>query len=377
VPINSTSLWIALGALALGGCFDPADDDPDTVAVGKKSPLCEGDDCGTNGREMYGSAVHRLHLNGVTLNPHDIKYVSFRFPSGAPIGPPIATPIPLTVEKDHFVAHNGSLPITGALLEGGELTISQYGVTYHIWIIDVNSGWTYWGAPANPLESYTFETDATLSGNREPLCDPSTDPLFPGAQTLDAAVFEGSIYDQETLTATQTSMGTYAWFNIACVGTTTLKTLVTRHARASVPGGAIPLAFEQAVVDAYTGNYCGDGRSFTVNGVPLKIREGLGLVPKNHGASYKDGAAVTIEAVWGGDGAVCMNTSRRLERIEGIYDADIIDDILEHCATVHHDLPTCDEIEEDVMANWADHGHVVTAIPTELLTKKLDFVIAP
>jgi hypothetical protein len=66
-----------------------------------------------------------------------------------------------------------------------------------------------------------------------------------------------------------------------------------------------------AMLKMLTADYCGTGRSYTVDGQPLKYGD------SNHWCSQPPiipSAVCSIEALWAEKGAVCVDTPRRVDR---------------------------------------------------------------
>jgi hypothetical protein len=91
-----------------------------------------------------------------------------------------------------------------------------------------------------------------------------------------------------------------------------------------------------------TADYCGGGRSYTANGHPLRYTDALAWYPSPP-LGLKDPAQVrSIEAIWGPDGAVCLEVPR-------LYGREVI---ARECVR-----PKCD------LTDWKSAGHVISANP--------------
>ena len=112
-----------------------------------------------------------------------------------------------------------------------------------------------------------------------------------------------------------------AWFNLACAGTAAAKMHLLNQTRAGVlyqypdpvPARSTTIAQRQAVLKMLTADYYGNGQSFTVNGRPLLYTDSEGWFPFRDWVTVDvedQGAIASIEAVWGPDGAVCLDTPR-------------------------------------------------------------------
>lgn len=163
-----------------------------------------------------------------------------------------------------------------------------------------------WGGPylGSPVEAYRFAwSDPQLAPERRvPLCSdppparPRSSELLnlPGEFTV---VFEHNRYDAAAKTLIP---GDANWFNFGCGGHALSKLLLTGHA--NVSGNATP-AMQQAVLKMLTGDYCGNGISFTIGGEPLFWKTSN---------SYMNfyGQPETLEARWNENGATCLGKPR-------------------------------------------------------------------
>ena len=138
----------------------------------------------------------------------------------------------------------------------------------------------------------------------------------------EAITFEGDHYDAEHKQVWETEPKE-GWFNFACAGTAVAKMHMLRHTRAGsiVPSGpakATSLLQRTAMLKAITADYCGDGTAWTGDGTPLQWTDSgrwFPTPPLNLAAMEHLGL---IEAVWGPDGALCLNTPRRQTKVPGL-----------------------------------------------------------
>lgn len=145
----------------------------------------------------------------------------------------------------------------------------------------------------------------------QPLCTSSPN---------EAINFSGDRYDATTKTVIATGEETRGWINIACQGTALAKLYLARHTEVS-QRVATTRAERQAMLKMLTGDVCGDGTAFTVQGQPLLWKD------EKHVTTFA-AAPASIEAVWSDTGAVCLDKPRRPELAAAIA---------EHCGR----LPRC------------------------------------
>lgn len=77
-------------------------------------------------------------------------------------------------------------------------------------------------------------------------------------------------------------------------------------------------AWHQACTRLLRADYCGDGRSHTVDGVPVNLFDNLGV--------RSDGEAWRTEAEWDANGARCVATVRRPDQVPACFDELVTDD---------------------------------------------------
>jgi hypothetical protein len=376
---------LALPLLALGCAVEP----PTSTTTVYISPGCIGIDCGKNGKIVEGSAVGHLKRDKVTANNWEITLHDFIVPHRENIR--------LGVDRDRMV---GVSTINGMIIaQPWDLTDAIIIVKndddeyFNIRVKAVNSTWAYWTPPHTTIYSYTLKYDGPYAAptpyptspyDEVPLC-PQIDEPWLGEHTMDAAVFEGEIYHQDTLTIEDTVTGVNAWFNIACAHSASLKQMFTRRIRRARPPGSGTTDDEprMAMLSAWVGRYCGDETAFTVTGVPLLVRDDLAQIPQSHDASWSDSEAntLTYEAVWNHNGAVCLNTPRRFQYSDAkpqIHDDGALDAIRKRCNLLNHGLPSCQSLVGPTFPiGWEAHGDVLTAFPTANLTPPPKPILSP
>lgn len=387
MPPNSLSPLLvsalALPLLALGCAVDGEQDTQPAFA--QPVPPLEDPTCGTcgkNGNVVMGSGVGQLNLDGFP-NDWGVKFVEFWHPEH------LGEDLRMEVELDRlYVVEDGTdeLVLDGNELEGGSIEI-QLGPDefYQVRIGDVHRNWLYWTNPLQWIESYELYYDG-------PYPDPYTHPITPfpfpseplcpqiadtwlGTSNFDAAMFEGEIYHPGDLSIEDQPPGPGGWITIACAHSAALKQLFTRRIRQARPFGSgisdeIP---RDAMLAAWTGDYCGSGDSFTTTGVPLFVRDRAVTIPLTHAASWTNAEAVgmTYEAVWTDEGAVCVNNWRRRQydaTNPDVHDLESITNAKKLCDRIDHELPSCTSLIPGFPAGWKDHGNVLTAFPTANLT---------
>lgn len=126
-----------------------------------------------------------------------------------------------------------------------------------------------------------------------------------------AVMFRGDSYDDNTFAV---SNSTDDSFNIACYGTVISKMHFLRHTSAAMGTAAFPVTQRQAMLRMLTGDYCGNGHSFTSEGHPIRI--GFGHAAFQPRSEFQPdvglGSARSLDAMWRTDGtrASCIGAPR-------------------------------------------------------------------
>ena len=169
------------------------------------------------------------------------------------------------------------------------------------------------GAPA-----YNKEDDRPIDpGFKEQLCKGEAltkDELWTSAPNA-AIFYEGDHFDPKHKKVSPTVQPD-GWFNIACAGAAPAKMHLLRHTTAgSDPSHQTTFPQRTAMLKMITADYCGDGKAWTADGTPLNYADAHSppwyttqdFNPTN--LDYKK-----VEAIWGPDGALCLNVPRRVPR---------------------------------------------------------------
>ncbi len=210
--------------------------------------------------------------------------------------------------------------MTAGALVGGYLQVWQPGDLNfsppipageaRIYLNTYSTAARFWQYPYEPLDSYdlVYEIPGIVRG---PLCVTSPSVIDgegnPWLRRFEAFFYTGDRYNQDTMTVTAS---TYAeagdWFNIACSGSVTAKLLLNRHATAGQSGSAIVTtrAQRQAMLKMYTGDFCGDGTTYTVQGTPMRWVSSTGV------AGPVGPTLNSFESYWNENGALCMDRHR-------------------------------------------------------------------
>jgi hypothetical protein len=332
---------------------------PEAVTTISSNVLCVEEECGSNSTVIDGvyfwesNFLHKVNSEGVTLLGFE------NLPAGA---------VALTVDRDRLRAVTATGHMLSDPVTDSRLRFDVNGVIYVVEITAVHNDVHYIANQApNPLETYKLTYTSLITGrDNTPLCE--TAEVGEGEASFDAFFFEGDRYDPITRDVIHGSE-TKGWFNIACLGGAPAKTLQLRAAIASNPAAAkVDTKRFQAAFSMWSAEYCGDGTPYTVPGEPLRVKDRAGWIPPLSGWSWASpvgspGGPSSYEAVWGPDGAVCLDTPRRADNYDGA-DGELAAKIRAHCLEVDEKkvLPPCTD-SNGKLIDWQAAGYYLTANP--------------
>jgi hypothetical protein len=241
-------------------------------------------------------------------------------------------PVRFTVQGNEVVlppltGPNGGGPARTGDVDGLVLTVTHASGAEYELLFKQTIRAKYWVNPSGEVPYHEIRVRKTRQGSengfmigRAPeaeykasLCAGTPDPREGEEVTELAVLFEGDRYDNAAKTVKEVPPGG-PWFNVACAGTAMLKMHLLRYTRAS-ESTPVAVPQRQALLKTLTADYCGDGRPFTVNGHPLIYTDALDLVPgvlPDIEALLAKGA--TVEAIWGPEGARCLDVPRLVAR---------------------------------------------------------------
>lgn len=376
---------------------------------------CQAYGCGSNGPSLgRGIIFHELDagMNGTGMyampNEAGITFLGFYDSAGGQW--------PLNVNGDRLQAIRNGTVVEGPGLIGwylklrvGPPTLPE-GTNYHLIIEDVGYTGFWTGAPATvPVYKFEYKREDSPSCSTTALClddqGSATDDQTSFEEAAQgfrgsALIFRGDRYDAIRKTVQETGARDTR-FNIGCTGTFVAKMHLLRHtlAGADPPGNVPTVPQRQAMLKMLTADYCGTGRPFTNQGVPLLYTfnqpqwarvspnpfepwpawlSSGGLpwppfagVPKLPPPGPLTGPATPstdtpLDAVWNQDGAVCLNTARlehpdqnHLERLNPNIRVDID---FECEDSSHRVLKPCPaSVKYDSPWSWTPSGYAISA----------------
>jgi hypothetical protein len=149
------------------------------------------------------------------------------------------------------------------------------------------------GDPADEVTLYALSVEDPPTGTWHDLCTPGPDGLalgFPLAGTWTPA--------GEHLPSGE-------GFSLTCTSGVIGKCVRMGYKPWAATANGMPLwAYHQACTRLLRADYCGDGTGHTRDGTPVNIGDRLGL------QTFDPASAMSFEAAWGADGAVCVHRVR-------------------------------------------------------------------
>jgi len=190
------------------------------------------------------------------------------------------------------------------------------------------AGLWYWAAPHTLVPHYIFRVrkvggfpqnlEKTIvkpwTGKEDFLCRAERDQNtgLVGDYQHSAIIFIGDQYNAKKRTVEDSEAD---WFNVACSGTAIYKMHMLRHTKAGkTTGKSTTIDQRTAMLKAISADYCGDGRAWTGDGTPLDWTDAQKFYPDPPVPDVIERAA-DVEAIWSKNGALCLNTPRRLPKV--------------------------------------------------------------
>ncbi len=332
----------ALILIALcAACVEPVTESE--VSQGLRCPTWG---CGTNSPTVGdGFLFDELDASGVTPNRGGVRIVKAWASDGRGVS--------LRVERHSLIAtaFDGSRIYTGDAVIGMVIRLHHdtYG-DYELLIENVQlQALTFWAGTAEAVPAYTIKSRKVGELSfKEYACKYdvlAADPRWTGVEHA-AIMFQGDRYDPDAKTVYETP-STDPWFNLACAATAPAKMHLMRHTRAGSFLASGSMAYDTtikertAMLKMFTADYCGTGKSFTVDGQPLVYDD------SNHW--YRDATGYsTQEALWSSEGAICLDDPPRLYTKREVDAA---------CGRV---LPACGDFRA-WWYPWTSRAHVMSA----------------
>lgn len=357
-----TAASILLLSCALGTVGCAIEGEPpgelDEIAYGDSS--CPDTGCGTNGSFVKGWSIGELHEGLPFVVPGAMPYTSNFEQSGETNSAGVRLLhlrknnqfYRADVEGHRLVGRNamGDVILHGEGLRDSALVVElPDGEVAYAHIVEMRHGLLpFWVKPdANPaIEAFRLRWSESPvyqpTGPAQDVCPPATEEDADDPDSYFAVFYRGNRYDEATKLVIATGDQAGPWFNVACFKSVSSKMLFNRHAVAGAKAGyeATPDQ-SQAFLKMLTADFCGWGQSFTEPGTALDWTNSLGWQSLPKSADH-------LEAVWGPDGALCLDDARLGNETE----------IGETCT-----LPACEKIVGRFPRDWKEAGYLLSAHP--------------
>ena len=326
---HATALCTAL-AMGCGGedyICKPGQPPPgEQVGTMQQPSTCPVQECGANSAEINEIPIGELHVvpgeNTGEVNQWGAQLRDFVAPDGS-------TDYVARFDMGRLFADNGERRLDGPDLIGSIFTVlnTNTGDELQLQIRDLSliPSWTDQGFL---VERFVFGYyDCGLLGFA-PICQDAME--LPDEEAW-SVIVGGERYSWEDKDAFASGDDARGWFNIACYDNALYKMKFTGYDPQPTGDNPYVSAPEDrtATLKMMTADYCGTGTSFTETGTPLYWINAEGW------SSNSVPVDAVSEALWDETGALCLDEPR--------LGNDILQDIIDECATVGKVLGPCSE----------------------------------
>ena len=282
--------------LALTACDDAPGSDPDEDVAPREWVSCPK--CQHNAASVNGVPLGYLDLTGEP-NEQGIAIAYLRRPEGGIYD--------FGVKDEEIVAYeDGEVAAIGSELIDWELVL----------LIDGHR---------EPIRITTYDQRKSLAKNEEPISvygleatgeDQQLANICPGHKpgTASVTLLHGETYDAEHKVIDKVGP---QWVTLACADEAIFKMKLMGygpHGRQG-PGGALTTPAQRtATFKMITADYCGTGKSYTIDGAKvLWSNRSRTVVTSTGNGKPSSGQIVTYEAAWTEKGAVCLTRPRAVK----------------------------------------------------------------
>ena len=248
--------------------------------------------CGNTTSNSPEFNEYEINTLGLLGQPNDdgLVLVGIRSPKGNLRG--------FTAEDDELIALNDAHQIVakGVALVDWTLILSAGNEVLEVQILDYTNALPSWAVGGSPISAYALAYER--AGELVSVC-PNADP----SETV-VTILQNVVYDPEAHEVVDEN----GWLTLACADNAAFKMKLMGYSRYEKDRYPQPTEAErQATIRMITADYCGDGTSFTVQGMPLDWQNSIGTVLPQHDPEPK---WENVEAIWDVNGAICLSTPR-------------------------------------------------------------------
>jgi ADYC domain len=276
--------------------------------------VCKPEDCGTNTPHVHGIAFDGLYVDGTP--DQGFQVLGFRKKTGQ-MGV-------LDVRNGVFYATFGEvreLVVEGYIELEWHDRAAKCIKRYALEIVAERQPWLSWTELQNYIPVYMITALDKETESREPICKKDD------GNATHAVLLVNEQYDVDHAKVLGTKPD---WFTIACEGSALFKMRFAGYdpeVPTSDPESSTPEE-RQATLKMITADYCGDvALSFTEVGTPVRWQNEYGWCSSDTANGTKecpyfpvDTEIESHEAIWGPDGALCLDVPRlgKRENVEAI-----------------------------------------------------------
>jgi uncharacterized protein YjbI with pentapeptide repeats len=262
----------------------------------------------SNGRRLNGRRLNGRRLNGQSLNGLSLDAVSF---SGSELDRKPLTGLQLNGSQLVGVAHN-SQSVAGTQFSGASLAgVLSDGSTLPLRIDNVSTG------TGSDSDIWFYDVSYQSDEGWLPLCDTDS-----SGAPLSAIALAGTWdYSEGTNTGGSWTPSSTT-FTFGCRMTAVAKCVEAGYKPWASYQGESLRNYHQACTRLIRADYCGNGRSWTLDGRMINVYDALGV--------QKDTERWTFEAEWTGSGARCLSGMRviDLKNVFGVVDQCVLNKAL-------------------------------------------------
>jgi hypothetical protein len=270
----------------------------------------------SNGHSLNGHSLNGHSLNGHSLNGHSLNGVSL---SGVSLNGANLDSISLVGSQLVGMSHNHK-PVAGKALAGASFTgVLSDGSALPLQIDDVSTG-----TGANS-DIWFYDVSYQADDGSFPLCGTDAD-----GEPIAAIALAGTWDYSEGTRSGGSWAASSTSFTFGCRFNALAKCVELGYKPWSSYQGTPLRSYHQACTRLIRADYCGNGRSWTLDGRLINLYDALGL--------QTDTDRWTFEAEWTDSGARCMSGMRviDLKNVFGVVDQCVLQKISLGCGSPWH-----------------------------------------
>lgn len=276
--------WLAL--LLAGGCGSGVEEGDSEIWLQGGDDLAAANGSNINGSNINGSNINGSNINGSNINGSDLGSIL----------------VSVSLEQPVL----GRFALSSAELLGSALIGHRAGRTYQAekMVGATFAGTLGDGSPVTlRLQSAEVSEGSDIWRYRFDYLDPEGQwqPVCPGGAS--SVAVQGRWDYRRGVEGGGAKTADPGVFTLGCMGASVEKCLTAGYRPWGDRNGTSLDAYHQACVRLMRADYCGDGTSWTTNGQPINLYDGIGV--------QQDTEGWQLEAEWDANGARCVNAQNR------------------------------------------------------------------